>query len=334
MRSTVIVPAYQPDEKLNALAKALAAEGFDVVVVDDGSGEGYRALFEKASHDGAKILRHSTNCGKGRAIKTALDYLLAHRPDIGCAIIADADGQHSVTDIKAVAKAQREHADAVILGVRPISAMPPRSRAGNTLARFLFRLQTGIWVSDTQTGLRGIPGKLFEAMAQIKGERYEYEINMLFFIKREGIRLCEIPIEAIYLNGNRSSHFRPLCDTLRILEQFLIFSCSALLCAGVDYALFALTAGLSLPLPACYALARIASGTLNFSLNRAAVFHARLAFGCAAKYALLVISNILAGALIVEALAGVAGASLVAKLIADVCLFGANYYIQRKFVFI
>lgn len=333
MKGKIVIPAYEPDEKMIALICELIRLGCDVLVVDDGSGDNYTPIFEEALHLGAEVIAHESNQGKGRAIKTALEHLLCMDSTADCAVIADADGQHSVPDILNVLDTQSKNSDAIVLGVRPFDDMPLRSRLGNTITRTLFRLATGLHVSDTQTGLRSIPRTLWERISRVPGERYEFEMNMLFFLKCEKVMFVEAPIASIYIDGNRSSHYRPLRDSLRILGQFFRFSVSALICAGVDVGLYALALALMFLPFFAYAGARIFSGILNFSLNQRIVFSARFSVPAVFKYVILVLANIFVGSLLVQYFTGFGVYGIAAKLLVDCGLFFLNYLIQKRFVF-
>ena len=81
-------------------------------------------------------------------------------------------------------------------------------------ARILFRLLTGLAIRDTQSGLRGIPFDMLDRMLALRGDRYEYETRMLVDMRRHPLPPLQIPIKTVYLEGNRSSHYRPFRDTL------------------------------------------------------------------------------------------------------------------------
>jgi dolichol-phosphate mannosyltransferase len=161
--------------------------------------------------------------------------------------------------------------------------MPPRSKSGNHLTRVLFRILYGIRLQDTQTGLRGIPlnAHSIPGLLELPGNRYEYEMEMLLHSEQlfpDGIR--EIPIRTIYEAENKSSHFRPVQDGLRIyrvlfgnLPGFLL---SSLLAFGLDYVLFnALYYFLFHQSVLATVAARVVSGTMNYQCNRHLVFHAQ-----------------------------------------------------------
>ena len=278
MRCGVLIPAYEPGEALPALTRALMDKGVPVVVVNDGSATGLE-YFERIRAQGAVVLEHGENLGKGRALKTGLAWM-AEQGYEGV-VTADADGQHSLEDILRVARALASGSRRLVLGIRDVSRMPNRSRTGNRLTRTLFRLLYGIKLQDTQTGLRGIPltGENRSELLSLTGERYEYEMEMLIEAGElfpAGIQ--ELEIETIYLeDSDTSSHFRPLADGARIysvlIRHFPRFFLSSILAFLVDYSLFNLLYYLLFhrSVPAAV-LARVVSAGVNYTVNRKLVF--------------------------------------------------------------
>lgn len=120
MDDTVIavIPAYKPQETMLPLCRALREAGMPVVVVDDGGGEGYRALFEAVQAMGCTLARHAVNLGKGRALKTGMNEALMRYPNLIGVVTADADGQHTVKDILRVREALLAHPSALTIGAR------------------------------------------------------------------------------------------------------------------------------------------------------------------------------------------------------------------------
>ena len=209
----VLIPAYQPDAALAARVKELRARFAHVVVVDDGSTEGAEA-FASVRPNVDALLVHDRNRGKGAALRTGFAWIRENLPDAKGVVTADADGQHRVDDICRVAAEVPAWQGGLVLGVRRlVGHVPLRSRFGNSWARFFFWLLTGLAVSDTQTGLRGVPRDLLGRMLEIGGDRYEYEMRMLVDARKHARRPLQIPIETVYMDGNKSSHFRPLRDS-------------------------------------------------------------------------------------------------------------------------
>lgn len=256
--TTILIPAYEPDERLlNLIGQLKKMPDTRIVIVDDGSGEAYRPIFDAARAAGCIVLRHEVNRGKGRALKTGFRYLL-DAGERGPVVCADSDGQHLPADIGRVAAAVREQGCSLVLGSRRFTGkVPLRSRFGNAVTRFVFAFTTGTKIYDTQTGLRGYSSGMLEWLCSVPGERFEYEMNLLLGAKRKGCTLAEVFIDTVYLDDNKSSHFRPLADSARIYLPILLFSASSILSAGIDFALLFLLQAFSKNLALSVAGARI-----------------------------------------------------------------------------
>ena len=214
MSVAAVVPVYEAEPGLSALLEGLVAKFSPVVVVDDGS-------TKRVEADGVVLLRHETNRGKGAAIKTALRYLM-ERDEVTQVVFVDGDGQHRLEDVVKVSeKSTRE--DAAVFGVRKLlkPGVPFRSIWGNLWTALEVQILYGFRLTDTQTGLRAFPRRLFGALTEIRGERFEYEARQFALLKRRGEKLLTEPIETVYIESNRASHFRPFRDTL--LTQYALF---------------------------------------------------------------------------------------------------------------
>lgn len=338
----VLIPAFEPGSRLEPVVAGLFAADPDVevVVVDDGSGPAFTATFDQVAALGATVLRHDVNLGKAAALRTGFDHAMSAHPG-GDVVTADADGQHTVRDILRVADALREDAaDGVpmlILGCRAFTGnVPLRSRAGNAVARGVFRLAAGWALSDTQTGLRGIPSELLAWVREQPGERFAYEQNVLLRCRRDGVATREVPIETVYLDDNASSHFRPVADSLRVMLPLVLFAGSSLLAFAVDTVmLLALTALTGLLVPSIVA-ARVVSASVNFAVNRRVVFRAEQRgrmLRQAARYALLAVALLASNIVWLDALTRYGAPLVVAKIATEAVLFVTSYGVQRSFVF-
>ena len=332
----IVIPAYEPDEKLTAVVEELYNEtDCKLIVVNDGSGEDKRAVFESIKGR-AVLLEHEHNRGKGAALKTAFAYIKENVSGSYGVITADADGQHKTADIMRIADALEAHPDRLIMGCRKFTGdIPFRSRFGNNMTRAVFRFAAGVGVSDTQTGLRGFSGSLTNFMLGLSGERYEYEMNMLLEAAREGIAFFEVPIETVYINDNKSSHFKPVRDSLRIYRDIIKFSCSSLLSFLVDYLLFSVIFSLSGSKTISNLTARVFSSIFNFMLNKKLVFGNKENLAKSAlKYFSLAAVILAVNTLLLELLARYAVKNAyIAKIIVEVLLFMFSWTMQRCFVF-
>lgn len=343
----IIIPSYEPDEKLPALLKQLREAGFEnIVLVDDGSGAEYMHFFEEAEKIyGCSVLHHAVNQGKGRALKTAFNYCLGRYDGLPGAVTADSDGQHSPECILLCAQALLMHPKALILGCRCFEGedVPARSEFGNKCTRVVMKYLTGITVSDTQTGLRGIPFFFMEQLLNVKGERFEFETNMLLETKVRKISIVEVPIRTIYLEENKTSHFNPVRDSIKIYLIFGKFLFSSLSSSVVDLALFTLLCfllrgrqwgGITYVMAAT-AFARVLSALYNYLLNLKVVFQSKSPVKSSLpRYVLLAAVQMSLSAVIVGYLCTIFhGAEVLVKIPVDVLLFFLSFLIQREFVY-
>ena len=288
----IVIPSYEPDDRLIALLEDFEAKGMGpVIIVNDGSSEEYDPIFKKAEElitgRGGKLISYRPNRGKGRALKTAFAYIRDNLPEaLGC-VTADSDGQHTPDCITNIINTLKANPDNLILGVRQFNKkdIPWKSWYGNTITITVFSYVAGMRVSDTQSGLRGIPFKFMTELIDCKGERFEYEMQMLLECAGR-YNLTEVPIKTVYdSKENHQTHFRPVRDSIRIYRilgaRFITFIFASLSSSVVDIGLFALFCRLFrkgiLQMPAILSrvpyvaaatvLARILSCTYNFTVN-------------------------------------------------------------------
>lgn len=340
----IIIPSLSPDERLITLVEELKKEGFcRILVVNDGSSAQYDSFFERAQQLGAEVTCHVVNQGKGRALKTAFHYVLQNWQDCVGVVTIDSDGQHAVKDIIRCGQRLLEKTDTLVMGCRNFKQdnVPRKSRFGNIVTSKVMRLLAGIKVSDTQTGLRAMSMETARRFLSVSGERFEYETNMLLCCKEAGIPIEEVSIETIYYEGNKSTHFRPLQDSLLVYGMFLKFIVASLSSAAIDLGLFALfTFLLRNTVPAYYiiistVIARVISSLYNFFINRQGVFKSEAGLGkTMLRYYLLAVCQMTMSALGVSWLFTVLGGNeTLIKIVVDTVLFMISFQIQREWVF-
>jgi putative flippase GtrA len=298
-----------------------------VLVVNDGSDARCDDVFHDVeSTPGCTVIQHAVNLGKGRALKTGLNHFLLHCPDSVGIVTADADGQHAPEDAVSVAQQLVKNPKHLILGARRF----------DVLTRWLFAFLIGKSISDTQSGLRGLSRELCERALQIDGERYEYEMNMLIAARTQASGILEQPIETIYINGNESSHFNPLTDSLKIYFVLFRFLLSSILASATDLVIFTITYKITGNLPLSLLMGRVVLGSLvNFTINKRFVFHSRArAFGPLVKYYVLFAINTLVSFSFIRYLNSRYGIHVIsAKVMVESLLFVASFSIQRSLIF-
>jgi putative flippase GtrA len=255
----------------------------------------------------------------------------------GGVITADADGQHMIEDIVKVSNILENDEDSLVLGCREFDSkqVPFKSKFGNTLTRFVFKYLCGLSISDTQTGLRGIPKKLLPLSCQVEGERYEYETNVLLTFKLENINIREITINTLYENNNNESHFNPLRDSVKIYAVILKYMCSSILSVIIDYTVFFLVAYFTENIFVMTYSGRCCSSLVNFMTNKNIVFKSSgNGLLQLVKYMVLVLISGTVSAFAVSLLQSILGYNLlITKVIVELILFFVNFYIQRNVIF-
>lgn len=333
----LLIPAYQPDQKMIGLVNELLKKGYpEIVVVNDGSSPDKDYIFEQVGElDRVKLLSHEKNKGKGQALKTGFSYILQQGHKVGV-VTLDADGQHLPEDIFEVARSLSDHPQQLILGARAFDKdVPLRSSFGNTLTRHIFGFLIGKKISDTQTGLRGIPLDFLEELIKLKTGRYEFELDMLVKASTQRIEITEVPITTVYENNNESSHFNPLIDSLRIYFIFLRFVGTSIVTAGIDFIVFALVHEVTKNIATSMVASRIVAATFNFICVRNVVFkHSGSLSVAAGKFVLLVIGlATLSYSLIFLATEKLGMQVLLSKIIVETGLFVGNFMIQKIYIF-
>jgi len=350
----IIIPSYEPDDRLDDLLEILVREKIGpVILVNDGSDEKYKAHFEKAREliapQGGIVLEHEENYGKGRALKTAFLYCLNKYSEMVGVVTADSDGQHTPKCIRKVIDALRQNENSLILGVRDfdVEGVPTKSRMGNKLTAKVFKFFTGLSISDTQTGLRGIPTAFMKELLDVKGDRFEFETQMLVETK-DRYEITEVKIETVYdSKENHTTHFNPFKDSIRIYKifgyMFLKFLVSSLSSCVLDLGLFAMFCSLNRTSLSGVSYvfvstveARVISATYNFLVNYIFVFKSdENKIKALLKYASLAVVQMILSAVLTSGLVFVFGKRIevVWKAIVDVLLFFISYYIQHEFVY-
>lgn len=353
----IVIPALNPKSDLIEYVDTLLSHGYSkILVVDDGSRDDCRYIFDEiAKKQGCEILRHTTNMGKGRALKDAMLYYIDNHlsddlPDnmkLNGMITVDSDGQHIVEDVNKVAAAMSQNPDSLILGARDfdLETVPWKSSFGNKCTVVALKLFIGGNISDTQTGLRGIPNRLIKRFSTLSGDRFEYETVMLIDAIRTGASIIEVPIRTVYINDNSETHFHPIKDSFKIyrviLGTFFKYILSSLSSFLVDYGIFCgLIAALgrsgitqTRSVWISTVVARIISSLFNYTVNKKLVFKSRRGPVTLFQYYALCVIQMGASAGLVSLIGLSAFPVQLAKIIVDTLLFIISYRLQNRFIF-
>ncbi len=349
INSTVILPSYNPSDRLLETLRGLISEGFDdIILIDDGSREDCQKYFSEAEKlPQCTVLHHEVNKGKGRGLKTGFEYFLKKRPDRVGVVTTDDDGQHTPPDVLACTM-QMEESQKAVFGCRDFSGddVPWKSSFGNNCTRIVFRAFCGIKISDTQTGLRAFPREYIQLLCDTDGERFEYETNCLLEMHKNGYAFEERKIQTVYLDNNSETHFHPLKDSVKIYAVILKFMLSSGLSSIIDIAVFTLinmlmpesVSGVLRVFIATFG-ARVVSSLFNFFANRTRVFKSKDGLRATmARYYILCVIQTACSYGIVYLLSMLIAPELrilqsVIKIVVDVVLFFISFRIQQDWVF-
>lgn len=335
MKKIILIPAYEPDEKLIELISLINKHKYDIVVVDDGSGEKYDPIFKKIEHK-CKLIRYDINQGKGHALKIGYQYIRSNYLENYIVITMDSDGQHTIEDATKLANYVEEHPNCLVLGKRiRDKKVPLRSKIGNGITKFIYNIVTGLNVYDTQTGLRAFSYKLMDISINIDGERFEYEMNVLLQFAKMRIPIKEITIQTIYIEKNKSSHFNGLKDSYRIYKEIIKFSISSIISFIIDYLSFIILFYISHQLILSNIIARIISASINFYMNRKYVFQDEKNILKSLKsYSLLALAILICNTFLLKILVTLFSIQeSIAKIIVEIIMFIISWLVQKYIIF-
>jgi glycosyltransferase involved in cell wall biosynthesis len=215
VRVAALIPAYRCPDRVGAVVAGVRAHLADVLLVDDGSGDG---TGEAARRAGARVVVHEVNRGKAAALRSGLAVLLGEPHSH--VLMLDADGQHDPADVPHFLAAAGE-AD-FVLGNRlwNPAAIPPRRFWTNFLGTRALQLMTGFPLEDSQCGFRLVSAAMLRRMGLV-GRRYAIDTEILVRAGKVGGRFAHVPVSVIY--DGEPSFYRPVADTVHIVLSAVRF---------------------------------------------------------------------------------------------------------------
>jgi glycosyltransferase involved in cell wall biosynthesis len=198
------VPAFNERDAIAfVIADLRTLPWIDIVVIDDGSGDGTAA---EAVRAGARVITLPFNLGIGTAVQTG--YLVAQDAGYDVAIQVDGDGQHPPSEIATLVAALQEGDADLVIGSRFLAPGAFRSsrgrRLGIGLLAWLVSLAVGRRLTDTTSGFRAAGPRAISLFAAAYPHDYP-EVESVVVAHRAGLRIREVPIEMRERRGGRSS---------------------------------------------------------------------------------------------------------------------------------
>jgi glycosyltransferase involved in cell wall biosynthesis len=223
-RLSVVVPAVDEAERiggtvaqLRAALAALADDGLELVVVDDGSTDGTDAAARAAGAD--VVLRHERNRGKGAAVRTGVAATTGR-----CVAYTDADLAYPPAQLLGLLD-QVEAGAQVVLGNRRdpasttmVKASALRDLGGRAINLLTRSVLTGGW-ADTQGGLKAFAGDVGrQLLAVTRVEGFAFDVELLAVAEQRGLRIVEVPVT---VSHSATSTVRVAADAARLVGDLV-----------------------------------------------------------------------------------------------------------------
>jgi glycosyltransferase involved in cell wall biosynthesis len=213
----ILIPAYNAEETLGSVLKKIEPLKMDTIVVNDGSSDETKRV---ASENGAQLLEHPLNLGKGAALRTGFQYILQKGYQV--VITLDADGQHDPSEIPSLLKIFQSVNPDILIASRAaeFGKMTFLRRFWNRLGVKAVARLCHSDITDSQSGFRLIRTEVLKAV-DLSTSRFETELELLIKACKKGFGVLSVPIKTQKVDGTGSSHFRPVIDTWLVCKIFL-----------------------------------------------------------------------------------------------------------------
>lgn len=214
----IVIPAYNEERTIRALAEAALALGPRVLVIDDGSSD---ATAQELRGLPLTLLRHASNRGKAASLRTAFEHALSL--DATCVVTLDGDGQHDPLDAPNLLAVWQRRPDRLVIGSRlhDRSSFPPLRYFGNRFACFWISWAAGHPIADSQSGFRVYSRAVMEMAVskRVRSSGFTLESEILIEAAQRGHTTLAVMIPGRYPRDGRPSHYRSLVDTAKIVAM-------------------------------------------------------------------------------------------------------------------
>jgi len=211
MKISIVIPCYNEKNTIEEIVEAVRSapiENKEIIIVDDCSGDGTRAVLEeKISQMIDRIIYHPVNRGKGAALRSGF---AAATGDI--ILVQDADLEYNPEDYPVLlGPLMSGKADAVFgsrfMGGRPHRVLFFWHMAGNKFLTLLSNMFTNLNLTDMETGYKAFKAALIKSI-QIEEDRFGVEPEIIAKLARSGCRIYEVGISysgRTYAEGKKVS---------------------------------------------------------------------------------------------------------------------------------
>ena len=218
MPIAVVIPVYNEATTIRPLVEHVLQHTPLVIVVDDGSTDSSR---QQLTGLNVSLLQNAQNMGKGFSLQRGLQHAFSSGAHM--AITLDGDGQHNPDEIPRILQTALSYPDRIVIAARLRNREnAPRLRLfANKFADFWVSWAAGYPIVDSQSGFRLYPYQVKDCL-DIQANRmngFGFESELLIEAAEHRIYSISVPVESIYLEGSRVSHYKPWTDTWRIVRM-------------------------------------------------------------------------------------------------------------------
>jgi len=209
----VLIPTYNNERTLNRVIDGVLKYTERIIIINDGATDSTSEILK--SYPKLEQIHFPKNKGKGVALREG--FKKAHELGYAYAITIDSDGQHYPEDIEVFISAIEKSPGSLLIGDRNMDqeGIPKKSSFGNNFSNFWYTFETGVKLTDTQSGYRLYP---LEKLANLHyfTNKFEFEIEVIVRASWKGVGVKNVPIQVLYDESERVTHFRPIKDFTRI----------------------------------------------------------------------------------------------------------------------
>ncbi len=212
----VMIPSYNEARTIGSIVRSLVRTGLDVLVIDDGSADNTE---RQALDNGAMVIRHKTNLGKGVSVRSGLQHIL-DKMNYEWIVMMDGDGQHHPEDVPVLMGATTDKETDIVIGNRmgQTSNMPSARYLTNKFTSWVLSKMCGQAIPDTQCGFRLLRADALRGL-QLESDKYDIESEMIIQAASNGLKISSATVQTIY--GDEYSRINPLRDTIKFFQLII-----------------------------------------------------------------------------------------------------------------
>ncbi len=218
----VLIPTFNNFLTIESVINSTLEYCDDVILVNDGCTDSTSEILKK--YPQITVVTHLANKGKGLALRHG--FSKAVEKGFEYVISIDSDGQHFPKDFVIFLNKIEEQPESLVIGARNMAVenVPNKSNFGNRVSNFWYKVETGISLTDTQSGFRLYPVQKLKKIWFFT-TKFEFEIEVIVKAAWRGIPVINVPVSVYYAPQNeRVSHFNARRDSTRIsfLNTYLV----------------------------------------------------------------------------------------------------------------